>query len=200
MNTRRKVILVALLPVVALGWRILSPKPTGCVSVRFIGYAFETPNLSLGSFSYTGRTRRGARVAKFFITNGCAFRVDCGLSARYTNGFGSFSLQHLSLEPHGVANISGVAGPPKPSRLMQMDRGTNLVSVSADSTPSITDWTNVWRLTVASREALPLNGFAEKRYRAAHWLSQRKLYRLSQYLNPVKIQETETDLIPPDIR
>jgi hypothetical protein len=201
-TSKRGWTVIALLLTVAAIWHILSPKPSGQVSVRFVGYAFETPNLSLDSFSSSGRAKsatRGARVAKFFVTNHCDFPVYCGLSARYTNGFGSFSLQHLSLEPHGVAHISGLAGPPRPSRVMQLDPRAKLPSLPADSNPSNTDWTNFWRLTLASRSALPLGGLAEKRYRAAHWLSQRKLYRLSQYLNPAKIQETETDLIPPDM-
>ena len=191
LSRRRRFLTALLLASAAVcAWFIFSAKPVGRVDARFLGYAFDTPSFELGSFSYSGRTssaRRGARVARFFITNGCDYPVLCSLSVRFTNGFGSFSPRDLSLEPHGFTNITGLASPPVGSALAN------------SRVPSTTEWTNGWKLTIASRNALPFQGIDEMRYRTALWLFKRKLSRLGRFVNPVKIQATETGLIPPDV-
>ncbi|HWN94389.1 MAG TPA: hypothetical protein VNT99_05105 [Methylomirabilota bacterium] len=192
-SCRRRWLLVALLLVatVVSAWFILSAKPAGRVDVQFLGYAFDTPSFELGSFAYGGRTssaKRGARVARFFITNGCDYPVLCSLIARYTNGFGSFAPRDISLEPHGFTNITGLASPPAGSALAN------------SRVPSGNEWTNAcWQLTIASRNALPFQGIDQMRYRTALWLFKRKLHRLGRFVNPVKIQATETGLLPPDV-
>jgi hypothetical protein len=169
---------------------LLSAKPAGSVDVRFLGYAFETPAFELGSFSYSGRSSsatRGTRVAQFLITNGCDYPVNCSLSVRYTNGFGSFSPRDVSLEAHSATNITGLATPPRESAL------------SNPSVRTFAEWTNGWHLMIASRTALPFEGIDKMRYRTALWLFQRKFHRLGHFMNPMRIQATETDLIPPDL-
>jgi hypothetical protein len=171
-----------------MSW-LLSARQVGRIEVRFLGYAFETPAFELGSFSYSGRTssaQRGTRVARFLITNGCDYPVHCSLSVRYTNGFGSFSPRDISLEAHDATNITGLASPPKSSALAN------------SSLREPAEWTNAWHLMIASRDASPMEGIGKMRYRTALWLFQRKLPRLGGFVNPVKIQATETELIPRD--
>jgi hypothetical protein len=176
--------------VVIAWWWLVSAKRPASVEVRFLGYAFETPPFELGSFSYSGRSSsatRGTRVAQFLITNGCDYPVHCSLSVRYTNGFGSFSPRDISLEAHCATNVTGLASPPRGSALAN------------PSVRRFAEWTNGWRLVIASRNALPIEGIDKMRYRTALWLLQRKLHRLGNFMNPVRIQATETDLIPPDL-
>jgi hypothetical protein len=179
-----------LLVIVALiTWWLLSATRPARVDVRFLGYAFETPAFELGSFSYGGRSSfatRGTRVARFLITNGCDYPVNCSLSARYTNGFGSFSPRDVILEAHSATTITGLASPPASSAL-----ANRYVRGSAE-------WTNPWHLMIASRNALPFQGIDKIRHRTALWLFQRKLHRLGGFVNPTRIHATETDLIQPD--
>ena len=187
---RKWVVAVLLLGVVAtVAWNVLSRDSAGQVSARFLGYAFEAPQLSLGSVHPADRTRQGARIAKFFITNGCDFAVHCSLSVRYANAFGGFFPREISLEAHAATNITGLASPP-------LSAG---ISSWQGRSPSWTDWTNTWHLMIAYRKAPPLEGIEEMRYRTALWLIKRKQHRLSRVLNPVRIYATETETIPPDL-
>ena len=193
-------VVVLLIGVLALAVSyILFSNSSCCVSARFIGYAFEMPDMRLDlSRGWRTTAQRGVRVARFSISNRCDVPIDCALTAHYTNGVGSFAPRDISLEPHGVTNISGVAGPARLSRT-QMNANAKLLSLPSDSViPSIPNWTNHWRLAIAFRESAPLDGLAEKRYRAALWLSQRKYFRVSRFLNPTRILEVETENIPPD--
>ena len=186
---RKWFVAVLFLAVVAtVIWHLLSRNSAGEVSARFLGYAFATPQLSLGSVFSADRTKQEGRIATFFITNGCDFTVHCSLSARYTNAFGGFSPREVSLEAHAATNITGLARPPRSTGAPLQGRS-----------PSWTDWTNAWRLTIAYRKAPPLQGIEEMRYRTALWLIKRKQHRLSRVLNPVRIYATETEIIPPDL-
>jgi hypothetical protein len=170
--------LLLVMAAVITSWLLAAKRPAK-VDVRFLGYAFETPAFELGSFSYSGRSSsatRGTRVAQFF-----------SLSARYTNGFGSFSPRDVILEAHSATNITGLATPPRGSAL------------SNPSVRRFAEWTNGWHLMIASRTAMPIEGIDKMRYRTALWLFQRKFHRLGNFMNPVRIQATETDLIPPDV-
>jgi hypothetical protein len=202
LTSKRRWILALLLLAFAstITWCLLSAKPAGHVDVRFLGYAFDTPSLKLEAFDYSGvsSAKRGARVARFFITNGCDHPVLCSLNARYTNESGAFFPRTVSLEAHASTNIAGMAGTPYHSSV-----GTSHTSRSSALPTSralfSTEWTNAWHLHVTSGKALPLQGIDEMRYRTMFWLFRQKLPRLGRLVNPLNVQMIETDLIPPDV-
>ena len=167
-------------------WYGVSREPEGRLEARFLGYAFEPPTTRRNSAG------QGARVARFLITNGCDFPVHCALSARYTNGAGSFSPRDISLEAHVATNVAGLAG-------LSFSARASPLQLRVPSWADSVDWTNSWRLMVAYRKAPPLEGIGEMRYRMALWLIRKKMLRLGRLLNPVEIHVAETDLIAPDV-
>ena len=172
--------LVAL--VVISAWFFRS-KPEPGVSIQFLGYATPT---AFGLTYDQPRAEALERRAQFSLSNGCDVPVLCSLGVSYTNGSGNFSPSELTLEPHSVTNVIGKASAPK-SKLQQRVLWLG---------PS--DWTNAWRLTVAVADPRSVEGVRAWRYRAALWLAKQKWFTLARWINPRRIRQFESELIPPD--
>jgi hypothetical protein len=188
---RRKPILVALvLLVLAAGfWWVLSTKASNGVTIRFVGYTEGKPYAALrpeGSQTAVAINGRGVttddtlRVAQFVISNRNNFPVSCQLMLSGRVRGEEFIPSHHRVAAHTTTNVVGV-----------------IVSGGVVNYPSSADWTKPWRLTVWAGEATPL-GIRARREEATLWLYRHKWLRLGRWMDPRRIQQIETELIPPD--